>query len=363
MTRSRTAVWFARPARGTLRDLGRICAVAAGCFAASVAHPAAADTVATSTLINFNTNMGSFQVDLYDQLVGSTVNNFLSYTNSGAYNNTVIHRLQDDTTQGIGIVQGGGYTPGATLNVFSHIATSAMIPLQYRMDNSFRTISMARTSDPNSATSEWFFNTVDNTTDLGPRQTGNPNTDSDGYAVFGHVMAGSMAVVNSMYVLPNVGSSISDDFPLRNWTPGTQATMDNYVVVSSVIVAGTHPAFQNPNLIYDVDNNGAVEDLDALKVINSLIKLGIHSAATFNDTRYLYLDINGDGLISPVDAAKVIRQRILGASASAMASPLTAGLGFGASPLLVPEPSSCVLAAIAALIAAGHALARRTRPA
>src|SRR5262245_56620772 len=77
------------------------------------------------TLVSMNfTNFGTVQIDLFDDLVSTTVNNFVqNYVSQGKYTNTMIHRV--DT--GLGVIQGGGYAAadGAA------IATSAPIPLQY----------------------------------------------------------------------------------------------------------------------------------------------------------------------------------------------------------------------------------------
>src|SRR4029079_7270869 len=123
-------------------------------------------TARAGTLVNFNfTNVCSLQVDLFDDLVGTTVNNFLqNYVTTGAYSGTMIHRSVPNA-----IIQGGGYTAATG----QAIATAAAIPLQYSRANTRGTIAMARTDDggdvtqTTTATDQWFFNTVDNTTPLG----------------------------------------------------------------------------------------------------------------------------------------------------------------------------------------------------
>jgi cyclophilin family peptidyl-prolyl cis-trans isomerase len=324
---------------------------------------ASADTVATSTLVNFNTSMGSFQVDLYDPLVGTTVTNFLGYVNSSAYSNTVIHRLQKAPTQGIGIVQGGGFTPGAQADQFTHIANMTTPPtgitLQDRMANLSGTISMARTGNPNTATSEWFFNTVDDPL-LDGIHTGNPGTDRNGYAVFGQVMAGGMPVVNSIYNLPVKSMSVSADFPLRNWSSPQVVTEANYVFINSISVASTHPAFTNPNIPLDVNNDGIVSPADANSVINNLIlNHGIHSSTTYTDTKYRYVDTTANGVISAADAVKVINYLITHTGQGVSHSLTLSALSPQTS---VPEPSSWILGIIATAALAGLACRRRRWP-
>ena len=106
-----------------------------------------------------------------------TVNNFLDYVNAGFYRLTIFHRVIQDF-----VVQGGGYTAGPTIKV----ATSAAIKLESKgaLRNVKGTIAMARTSDPDSATSQFYINTVDNPS-LDYKSDAEP-----GYAVFGSVITG-----------------------------------------------------------------------------------------------------------------------------------------------------------------------------
>ncbi|MEY2593171.1 MAG: Peptidyl-prolyl cis-trans isomerase precursor [Pseudomonadota bacterium] len=106
-----------------------------------------------------------------------TVNNFLDYVNAGFYRLTIFHRVIQDF-----VVQGGGYTAGPTMKA----ATSPAIKLESKgaLRNLKGTIAMARTSDPDSATSQFYINTVDNPS-LDYKSDAEP-----GYAVFGSVITG-----------------------------------------------------------------------------------------------------------------------------------------------------------------------------
>ena len=94
---------------------------------------------------------------------------------------------------------------------------------------------MARTSDPNSATSQWFINTADNSQSLGPSNGG-------GYAVFGQVIGNGMDVVNAIAALPNFQfQSPFSNLPLQNYTQAdynndVQVQTSNLVVINSVTV-------------------------------------------------------------------------------------------------------------------------------
>ena len=134
------------------------------------------------------TTQGEIVLELYAAKAPLTVANFLDYTKAGLYSNTLYHRVL------VGFVnQGGGFTADG-----KHIATYAPIKLESNngLSNERGTIAMARTSDPNSATSEFFINTANNSTglDFGCSAAG---CDPNGYAVFGKVIAG-MDVVDKI---------------------------------------------------------------------------------------------------------------------------------------------------------------------
>lgn len=143
--------------------------IALACCFGFAAGPASA-----ATIVRFDTNFGAFDVELTDiPQMESTVANFLSYVDAGLYNSTIIHRSTTDDPFDIQIIQGGGFVlQGSTI---SPVSTFAPIPLQAIYSNTRGTIAMARTSDPDSATSGWFFNVTDNAALNG------------GYAVFGIV--------------------------------------------------------------------------------------------------------------------------------------------------------------------------------
>jgi cyclophilin family peptidyl-prolyl cis-trans isomerase len=121
---------------------------------------------------------GSMVFTLAPDKTPITVDNFLAYVNSGFYRNTIYHRV----VAGF-VAQAGGFTTGPTPKP----PTRPPITLESAngLKNLQYTIAMARTSDPNSATSQFFFNLVDNPgLDFGSAE--NP----DGYAVFGRVVSG-----------------------------------------------------------------------------------------------------------------------------------------------------------------------------
>jgi len=136
-------------------------------------------TTAMATIVEFQTSHGNFQVNLYDQSTPITVANFLSYVETGAYEETIIHRVVPNF-----IVQGGGvkFDGEALVN----INTNASIINEPVFSNIAGTIAMAKTNDPNSATSQWFFNTVNNSSSLDIK------SNSGGFTVFGEIIENDM---------------------------------------------------------------------------------------------------------------------------------------------------------------------------
>lgn len=125
------------------------------------------------------TNKGNIVIQLYSNKAPVTVKNFEDYVKSGFYSGTVFHRVIPGF-----VIQGGGYTSNGTQK-----QTNAPIKLESNngLKNSKYTVAMARTNNPNSATSQFFINLADNTY-LDYSST-NP-----GYAVFGKVIKGSNVV-------------------------------------------------------------------------------------------------------------------------------------------------------------------------
>lgn len=127
------------------------------------------------TVVRFSTNLGAIDIELFDETMPNTVANFLSYVRGGNYTSSIFHRSTTYNPASIQIVQGGGFFLSGN-SIFT-IPTAPPIALEPSGPNLRGTIAMARTNDPNSATSQWFFNFTDN-----PGLNGN-------YAVFGKILA------------------------------------------------------------------------------------------------------------------------------------------------------------------------------
>ncbi len=153
----------------------------------TVPMPKVAMTVSNDAGVN-----GTLVVSLAADKTPITVKNFLDYVNAGFYDGTVIHRVSPNF-----VIQGGGYAGPVTPTALpDHKPTRDPIPLEVNkgLSNVQWTIAMARTNDPNSATSEFFINLANNT-------RLDPSATSAGYAVFGDVAA-SADVVQSIVAAP-----------------------------------------------------------------------------------------------------------------------------------------------------------------
>jgi peptidyl-prolyl cis-trans isomerase A (cyclophilin A) len=186
-------------------------------------------SLASATIVRFETAMGSFDVNLYDRGTPATVANFLAYVNSGAYRNTIVHR----SVQGF-VVQGGGFTYQGT-PALGNVTQNAAVTNEPVYSNVRGTIAMAKLGNsPNSATNQWFINVGNNSANL--------DTQNGGFTAFGQVIGNGMAVIDAINLLTNFQISAAiDSIPLRNYTPANAAaglpiTDQHLVIATSVIV-------------------------------------------------------------------------------------------------------------------------------
>ena len=128
-------------------------------------------------LIKLSTNMGDITIELFQDKAPETVANFLKYTKEGKLNGTIFHRVIPNF-----MIQGGGHLPDMSqIDTFDPIINES----ENNISNNKGTIAMARTSSPNSATSQFFINLRDN--EFLDRAN---SADGYGYCVFGQVTEG-----------------------------------------------------------------------------------------------------------------------------------------------------------------------------
>ena len=151
--------------------------------------------------VKMETSAGTLDIELDDAKAPASVANFLAYVNKGHFDGTVFHRV----IKGF-MIQGGGFEPG-----MKQKSTDA--PIRNEANNGLKnlryTLAMARTSDPHSATAQFFINTVDN----GFLDHTAENAQGWGYAVFGKVSAGA-DVVDAIERVRTGRKGFHDDVPL-----------------------------------------------------------------------------------------------------------------------------------------------------
>jgi cyclophilin family peptidyl-prolyl cis-trans isomerase len=181
---------------------------------------ASAHVLAANPQVELDTSAGKIRIELYPDAAPQTVENFLAYVKSKQYDGTIFHRVIPGF-----MVQGGGFSSD-----FKQKPTSRP-PVHNEAEQSSKagllnvpgTVSMARTSDPHSATAQFFINVADNKF-LNFREA---SPQGFGYTVFGKVIDG-MDVVNKIAAAPTgAGGPFPKDVPV------TQVTINSATVIPS----------------------------------------------------------------------------------------------------------------------------------
>ena len=151
-------------------------------------------------MIKLHTNFGVIALELDAEKAPESAKNFISYVEAGHYNNTIFHRVIPGF-----MIQGGGFEPGMKQK-------DCKDPIKNEADNGLKndnyTIAMARTSDPHSATAQFFINVADN--DFLNFKA--PNANGWGYCVFGKVVEGN-EVVDKIKGVKTGSSGFHQDVP------------------------------------------------------------------------------------------------------------------------------------------------------
>jgi peptidyl-prolyl cis-trans isomerase A (cyclophilin A) len=170
--------------------------VASACSAAE--EPQAPAAQGGKTVVTMKTSLGDVQIELDSERAPITVKNFLAYVDDGFYDGTVFHRVIPNF-----MVQGGGFDAE-----MKQKSTRPSIKNEAKngLKNETGTLAMARTSDPNSASSQFFINLVDN-------DFLNNGARDFGYAVFARVIGG-MDVVEKIAAVPTGNSGGHQNVPL-----------------------------------------------------------------------------------------------------------------------------------------------------
>jgi len=169
------------------------------------AAAAAPGALAADPQVDLKTSAGTIRLELYPAKAPKTVANFLQYVKDGHFDGTIFHRVIPNF-----MVQGGGFDAN-----FKQKATRAAVvneaqgAVQAGLKNDIGTIAMARTSDPNSATAQFFINVKDNAF----LNWGDARGDGHGYAVFGKVVSGMDVVTKIAKTPTGAGGPFRSDVP------------------------------------------------------------------------------------------------------------------------------------------------------
>ncbi|MES1951181.1 cyclophilin type peptidyl-prolyl cis-trans isomerase [Salinisphaera sp. S4-8] len=173
---------------------------------------AAGDASKDDSMVVMHTNLGDITIEVFEDQAPKSAANFLQYVRDGFYDGTIFHRVIPGF-----VIQGGGFTE-------DYRQKKTRDPIVNEADNGLKndrgTLSMARTSDPNSATSQFFVNLTDNA----PL---NPSRGNAGYAVFGKVTDG-MDVVDKIAATPTGSAG-----PFRQDAPQDQVVIETAEVVDN----------------------------------------------------------------------------------------------------------------------------------
>lgn len=185
------------------------------------------------TLVRLHTTQGPVDMRLYDTEAPISVANFLAYATAGDYANVFFHRSVRNF-----VVQAGGFRwdPNSA-NCCQAVTSRGKITNEFSAgrSNLRGTVAMAKVGgDPNSATSQWFFNLGNNSTNL--------DSQNGGFTVFARLTTPSMAVVDQIAALPIVnGGGTFAELPLTGWTAGTPIQRSNLVFINKVTVFPAQP--------------------------------------------------------------------------------------------------------------------------
>lgn len=241
--------------------------------------------------VRMETNLGNIDIELYDDATPVTVENFLRYINSGLYNGTFIHRSMPGF-----VIQGGGYYENN--GSYTHIPVYSPIVNEYdaSRSNIRGTIAMAKLGgNPNSATSEWFFNLADNSANL--------DVQNGGFTTFGRVIGNGMDIVDAIAALDTWDASnpyggTFTNLPLIGFTGGSSIDpLQHLVLVNRVrtilVTSGNQATMENAN-----GNIVALTAVVPATLSNVAVSDNPHASNTPNDVTFQegFFSFQVDGL-------------------------------------------------------------------
>lgn len=186
---------------------------------------------AQDAMVRLRTTQGLIDISLLNTQAPLTTANFLAYARAGDFTDVMFHRsawVQIPSPSPF-VIQGGGYVWTATGGCCTSVVSRGAVPNEFSASRSNirGTVAMAKLgNDPNSATSQWFINMMDNAANL--------DTQNGGFTVFGRVTTQGMATADRIAALTRVNAgSVFTELPVADWTSGP-VTRSNVVLVTGV---------------------------------------------------------------------------------------------------------------------------------
>jgi cyclophilin family peptidyl-prolyl cis-trans isomerase len=244
------------------------------------------DPDTTNTTVTFNTTLGTFNVTLFGRQAPETVTNFLNYIAAGDYNNDLFHRLSNlAQTTAMNpvltpnqVLQGGGFTATLDTNTPANVTAFTTVQAFQPISNEFSsalpnvagTLSMARGSSPNSATSQFFFNLSDNSSALSGNNGG-------GFAVFGAIDPSKIGLLqgliqNTNFIPTDVSTASQQTafvtVPLaKGFTPAnnfpTGANVNDLLIINNISIPTAPTGHLSYSILSNSDSSVATVKLGA----------------------------------------------------------------------------------------------------
>jgi cyclophilin family peptidyl-prolyl cis-trans isomerase len=230
---------------------------------------------AEGSVVRMATDRGNIDIDLFDTAAPLTVANFKTYF--ARYTNSIVHRSISAATDGLDVIQGGGFTVSG--NTVSAVTTSAPVTSEFSTTrrNVRGTIAMALTSgNANSGTSQWFFNLDDHAT-----------LDTQRFTVFGRIIGTGLDVADAINALTEfdladfTSQTALTDVPLENYVPFSTLLPGSVAVTSgSNVLTGTGTSFTQIDALDNRIRIGDQEFVISSVISDTEIRLATNSTVT-----------------------------------------------------------------------------------
>ncbi len=227
-------------------------------------------------IARIDTNVGVINVELFHDLAPISVANFLTYADSGRWDETIFHRSVNDF-----VIQAGGYNNNTR---FTRVVKDAAIQNEFGVSNTRGTIAFAKVGgNPNSATNEWFFNLGDNSANL--------DNQNGGFTVFGRITDDAgLAVMDLINGLPVVNASgvnpAFNEFPLNGDVSGNPNAINPDVTVELERVSRLMDIVAAPPEIIDADSYEYGSNRDAFVTVYDFGGIGRPAIDDILDVRF-----------------------------------------------------------------------------